>query len=136
MTKVMCFGTFDILHPGHLSYFRQARKYGDELIVVIARDKNVRKKRLIFNEKERRQIVHGLKIVDRTVLGNIKDSFKIIEQIKPGIICLGYDHQIKEKTLRKELKKRNLSPQIERAKAYHPEKFKSSKIKEIICGAV
>lgn len=133
MTTVMCFGTFDILHPGHLSYFRQAKKYGDVLVVVIARDKNVRKKKLIFNEKERLKMIESLKTIDKAVLGNLKDSFKIIKQLKPDIICLGYDHQIREEILRKELKKRNLNPQIERAKAYHPEKFKSSRIKEIIC---
>ncbi|HLC71304.1 MAG TPA: adenylyltransferase/cytidyltransferase family protein, partial [Candidatus Nanoarchaeia archaeon] len=38
MKTVMCFGTFDILHPGHLHYLQQAKKYGDYLMVVIARD--------------------------------------------------------------------------------------------------
>ena len=37
ITKVMCFGAFDGLHKGHLSYFKQARKYGDYVIAVIAR---------------------------------------------------------------------------------------------------
>ncbi|MBI2582387.1 adenylyltransferase/cytidyltransferase family protein, partial [Candidatus Woesearchaeota archaeon] len=31
MKKVMCFGTFDLLHLGHLNYFQQAKKYGDYL---------------------------------------------------------------------------------------------------------
>ena len=39
--KVMVFGTFDGLHPGHLSYFKQARKYGDYLIAIVALDENV-----------------------------------------------------------------------------------------------
>ncbi len=43
MTTVMCFGTFDILHPGHLYFLRECEKYGDELIVVIARDATVEK---------------------------------------------------------------------------------------------
>ena len=43
MKKVMVFGTFDGLHEGHLDFFRQAREYGDYLIVAVARDVNVKK---------------------------------------------------------------------------------------------
>ena len=35
MKRVICFGTFDHLHPGHLNYFQQAKELGDYLIVVI-----------------------------------------------------------------------------------------------------
>ena len=41
--KVMVFGTFDGLHEGHKNFFKQARKYGDYLLVVVGRDKNVEK---------------------------------------------------------------------------------------------
>ena len=43
MTTVMCFGTFDTLHPGHLYFLRECRRYGDNLVVVIARDATVAK---------------------------------------------------------------------------------------------
>ncbi|MCD4694128.1 adenylyltransferase/cytidyltransferase family protein, partial [bacterium] len=43
MIKVMCFGTFDNLHLGHLFYLKEAKKFGDYLVVVIARDNNVKK---------------------------------------------------------------------------------------------
>ena len=43
MKKVMVFGTFDIFHDGHRDYFKQAREFGDYLIVVVARDENVLK---------------------------------------------------------------------------------------------
>lgn len=36
--RVMVFGVFDGLHPGHRAFLRQARKKGDKLIVVVARD--------------------------------------------------------------------------------------------------
>ena len=42
MTKVMVFGTFDYLHEGHKDFFRQAKQYGDELVVVVARDETVK----------------------------------------------------------------------------------------------
>ena len=38
MKLVMCAGTFDIVHPGHLYFFSEAKKLGDKLIVVVARD--------------------------------------------------------------------------------------------------
>ena len=47
--KVICFGTFDILHLGHVNFFKQAKSLGDELVVVIARDVNVKSK-LVHNE--------------------------------------------------------------------------------------
>ena len=43
MRKIIVFGTFDILHKGHLNLFKQAKQHGDYLMAVIARDKNVKK---------------------------------------------------------------------------------------------
>ena len=40
--KVMAFGSFDLLHPGHLDYIERAARLGDHLIVVIARDSSIR----------------------------------------------------------------------------------------------
>ncbi len=130
----MCFGTFDILHLGHLHYFRQAKKYGDYLIVVIARDttKQVQKKSIIFNEHERRELVQGFKLVDKAVLGYPDNHFRIIQEQQPDVICLGYDHPIREQWLRQRLAGLNLHPAIKRMKAYRPKIFKSSKIKEIV----
>ena len=41
--SVMAFGTFDLLHPGHLSYLNKSKKLGSKLIVVVARDANTLK---------------------------------------------------------------------------------------------
>lgn len=128
----MCFGTFDLLHLGHLNYFQQAKKYGDYLMVVIALDKTklMQKKEIIFSEKERLELVKGLKIVDETVLGYPEDYFKIIEEKKPGVIFLGYDHQISEKELAVKLKERGLQPEICRAKPFKSGKHKSTLLRE------
>lgn len=128
MTTIMCFGTFDILHLGHLNYFKQAKKHGDYLVVVIARDQNVKKK-LIFNERERLKLLQSLEIVNQAVLGDLTDHFKIIKKINPDIICLGYDHQIKRSELKGKLSKFGLHPKIVRMKPYQEQKYKSSKIK-------
>ena len=134
MIKVMCFGTFDLLHLGHLYYFEQAKKYGDYLIVVIARDKTkqLQKKSILFSEKERLRLIQSLKIVDEAVLGNPDDHFKIITEKKPDVICLGYDHKITASNLQKALSVHHLHPIIKRINSYHLKKQKSTKLKEKI----
>ena len=132
--KVMCFGTFDLLHLGHLHYFREAKQYGDYLVVVIARDetKQLQKKPTVFSETERLELIQSLKIVDRAVLGNQEDHFKIIEEIKPEVVCLGYDHSISDEMLQKKLSALGLKPKIIRISSYNPSKQKSTLLKELI----
>ncbi|MBI2646898.1 FAD synthase [Candidatus Woesearchaeota archaeon] len=131
MKKIMCTGTFDIIHPGHLYYLSEAKKYGDELIVVVARDetsKAFKGKNPLHNEKDRLEAVRMLKIVDKAVLGNKGDIFKIIEDLKPDIICLGYDQKVQMQQLEEELKKRGIKAEIIRIDAYMPHLYKSSKL--------
>jgi len=128
----MCFGTFDLLHLGHLNYFQQAKRYGDYLVVVIARDKTkiAQKKEVIFSERERLELVKNLRVVDEAVLGYPDDHFRIIEEKRPDIIFLGYDHKIDERVLAKKLMERGLSPVIKRAKPFKIGKHKSTLLRE------
>ncbi|MEK6809323.1 MAG: adenylyltransferase/cytidyltransferase family protein [Nanoarchaeota archaeon] len=130
--KVMCFGTFDLLHLGHLNYFQQAKKHGDYLIVVIARDKTkqIQKKDIIFSEKERLELIKNIRIVDEAVFGYPDNHFRIITEKKPDVIFLGYDHKIDEKTLAMKLQQLGLKPKIARAKAFKVGKHKSSLLRE------
>ena len=132
MKTVMCFGTFDLLHLGHLNYFQQAKKHGDYLMVVIARDKTkqMQKKEIIFSEKERLELVKNLKIVDEAVLGYPDNHLRIIEEKKPDVIFLGYDHTVNEKVLAMKLQKMGLKPKILRAKPYKLGKHKSTLLRE------
>lgn len=132
MKKILVFGTFDILHRGHLNFFKQAKKFGDFLIVVVARDKNVRKIKNHLpsnNEKKRLENLRQVKIVNQVVLGYIRDPYKIIEKIQPDMICLGYDQNSFTDNLEKELKARKIACQVFRLKSFKPEKYKSSKIR-------
>lgn len=129
MRKVMVFGTFDILHKGHEYLLKEAKKYGDYLVVLIARDKTIlkiKKRKPIYNEKNRLKNLKKLKSVDKVILGDIEDKYKKIEIEKPDVICLGYDQKAFTKNLKKELTKKNLFPKIIRLKSFHPEKYKSS----------
>lgn len=129
MKKVLVAGTFDFFHPGHEYFLEEAKKYGDELIVVIARDSRVAKMKGFLpehNEKERKAVVEKKGIADRVLLGNESNVFDIIEEIKPDVICLGYDQFMKEKDLELELKKRKIKVEVIRLNSYHPDKYKSS----------
>src|SRR3990167_1952473 len=107
LKKVMVFGAFDGFHPGHLDFFRQAKKFGDFLIVSVGTDKNVEKikgKKPLFSEEERLDLVANLKIVDRAVLGAAHDFYVQIKQQAPDVICLGYDQWSTEKEVTSNLR--------------------------------
>lgn len=127
--KVLVFGTFDGLHKGHLNLFLQAKKHGDYLIVVVARDATVKKVKghaPKFSEQERVKKVFAQKIVDDAQLGNLKSYYKKIKEIKPAVICLGYDQTAFVEDLEKEIEKMKLKIEIVRLKPYNPKKYKSS----------
>jgi len=133
MKKVLVFGTFDGLHPGHLSLFKQARQYGDYLIVVVARDstvKKIKKRFPIRDEKERLRRVQECELVNEARLGYKDNPYQIIKEIKPEVICLGYDQKAFIKDLPKELKKMDLGTKIYRMKPYKPKKFHSTILNE------
>ncbi|MFH1399570.1 MAG: adenylyltransferase/cytidyltransferase family protein [Candidatus Woesearchaeota archaeon] len=132
MKTVMIFGTFDILHPGHLNLFSQARRLGDQLIVIIARDKNVTQikgQKPVNNEKKRLREIKHFRNVDLAVLGSLEYPYKMIEQLRPDVICLGYDQQSFTDNLEKELVKRNLLTKIVRLRPYKSSQYKSCKLK-------
>ncbi len=134
MIKIMAFGTFDIFHEGHENFLRQAREYGDYLIVVIARDETVEKvkSRLPQNdENSRLEIIKKSDLADEVILGSLADKYEVIKKYRPEMICLGYDQEIFTENLREKLKEFDLSKtKIVRLKAYYPEKYKSSKLRE------
>lgn len=134
--KVLVFGTFDGLHEGHKDFFRQAKEYGDFLVVVVGRDSTVEKtkgKLSKHNEQERLKAVEECELVNEARLGNQAppgeklDPYKIVEEINPDIICLGYDQTFFADKLAEELPKRGLGHiKIHRLKAFEPEKYHSS----------
>ncbi len=120
MTRVMATGVFDILHSGHLHYLQEARKLGDELVVVVATDATVRKRKHepITPEKMRVELVSALKPVDRAVLGREGDIYSVVLEIKPDIIALGYDQHFDEKELERQLNSRGLNVKVVRLAKY------------------
>jgi FAD synthetase len=135
MKTVLVFGTFDMLHPGHIFFFKEARKQGDRLVVVIARDLTVKQVKGSFpqnNEMTRLEEVKKIEEVDDAMLGSsTDDKLEIIEKIKPDVICLGYDQKAFAENLEDELVKRNLFPEVKRLEPYKAEKYKTSKLRKL-----
>lgn len=134
MKTVMVFGTFDKLHAGHLNFFKQARHFGDKLIVVVARDKTVKQIKHNLpsqNENQRLEIIKQCGFADTAVLGNLGDKYRIIQDIKPDVICLGYDQNSFSDNLKEKLNSLNLgSIKIHRLKPYKENIYKTSKLRE------
>lgn len=120
MVKVMATGTFDLLHLGHIYYLKEAKKLGDQLMVVVATDSTVRKlKHEPINPEEiRLKLIKELRVVDEAYLGHEIDMYEIVEQIRPDIIALGFDQIHDEKKLQLELKNRKIDAQIVRLCEY------------------
>jgi FAD synthetase len=114
--RVMASGVFDILHLGHLHYLEESKKLGDQLIVVIATDETVRelKHEPITSEEIRCELVRSLKPVDDAILGYSGNKYKIVDEIKPDILTLGYDQIHDEEKIKSELKKRGLKTKVVR----------------------
>ncbi|MBW2971344.1 FAD synthase [Candidatus Woesearchaeota archaeon] len=133
MTRVVTSGSFDVLHPGHLNMLRQAKRYGDELIVIVARDETIQKvkgKKPLIAEKKRLKYVKKLPMVDNAVLGDFDDPYKVIAELNPDVFCVGYDQKAFVPDLKAEIRKRNLKTRVEKLKPYRDERYKSSFLKD------
>jgi len=116
VTRVVAQGTFDLLHPGHVHYLRDAAAMGEELHVIIARSENVTHKTPpVIPDEQRREMVAALKPVDEAHLGHPEDIFVPIERIGPDVIALGYDQHHDEERLQTALSDRGIDCEIRRA---------------------
>ncbi len=134
MHIVMAFGTFDLIHPGHLHFLRQAHRHGDHLIVVIARDQTVSKLKgtpPLHTERERQQNMKDTALAENVILGNIRNHLRCIETYRPAVIALGYDQTHFTDSLRADLDRLGLKKTaIVRISAFQPKIYKTSLLKK------
>lgn len=94
-TVVFTNGVFDLLHPGHVRYLREARALGDALIVAVNSDRSVRANkgpgRPINPEHERAEVLLALDCVDAAVVFDEETPHAIVSAIKPDILVKGAD---------------------------------------------
>ena len=95
MKKVLTFGVFDYFHLGHLRLFKQAKQYGDYLIVAVQRDECVAEDKpgavLRYSLDERIELIESIKIVD-DVLPYDHISPLFLDHMDFDILALGEDH--------------------------------------------
>ncbi|MFQ5801248.1 MAG: adenylyltransferase/cytidyltransferase family protein [Candidatus Hydrothermarchaeales archaeon] len=126
---IVCGGVFDILHPGHIFILDKAKSLGDVLVVIVARDSTVEKRKRIpiVPEDQRLEMVGQLKPVDVAVLGYEGDPLKIIEEIRPDVIVLGPDQHHDEKMIKEGMKKRGIVVEVKRIEEYKKCELNSTK---------
>jgi FAD synthetase len=118
MTRVVAQGTFDILHPGHVHYLREARSMGDELYVIVARESNVtHKPDPVIPGPQRVEMVAAIDPVDHARLGHPEDIFVPIREIDPDVIALGYDQHHDAAAIESQLADRDVDCEVRRASA-------------------
>ncbi|MXR52177.1 adenylyltransferase/cytidyltransferase family protein [Halovenus sp. WSH3] len=122
MSRVVAQGTFDILHPGHVHYLREAKAMGDQLHVIVARAANVtHKPDPIVSEPQRVEMVEALDPVDHARLGDPDDIFVPIEEIDPAVIALGHDQHHDIEKLEARLAERGIDCTVERVSGREPD---------------
>jgi len=88
-------GCFDIIHYGHLTYLKAAKKLGDVLIVGLNSDGSVRKNkgtlRPINKDKHRAEILAAFEFIDFIILFSENTPLKLIQAISPDILVKGSD---------------------------------------------
>jgi FAD synthetase len=131
--RVIAFGTFDTLHPGHTSFLKQAKKLGDYLLVVVARDvfvQRAKSRQPLHSELKRLKQIKKLGIADKAILGSrVHNWFRTLRSNKIDLIALGYDQKPPIKELKQKLRLHRLgNVKIVRLRSLRPEVYKSSKI--------
>ncbi len=130
---VLASGVFDLLHLGHVKFLESAKKIGGrnaELIVIVARDSTVKKrkgKKPIMPENQRRALVESLRVVDEAILGYERfDIGKVIEKIRPDVIVVGYDQSGMEKIVKDYIEKKKLKIKIAKIGKFGEDELDSS----------
>ncbi len=103
---VMVSGGFDPVHIGHVRLFQEAKKLGDELVVVVNNDewKMAKRRHVFMPDKERKEIIEAFACVDKVVITGHKDPkgpknmgvSKELRKIKPDIFANGGDRDEKD----------------------------------------
>jgi len=88
-------GVFDLLHPGHVRYLREARQLGDALIIGVNADRSVRANkgpsRPINRAEERVEILLAMGFVDAVVVFDEETPLAIITEMQPDVLVKGAD---------------------------------------------
>lgn len=93
-TIALCHGVFDLIHPGHITHFKQAAEYADVLVVSITSAKYVRKGpgRPYFNDEERLSVLSSIDVIDYCMISDGYTVDDVIEAVEPDFYVKGEEY--------------------------------------------
>jgi cytidyltransferase-like protein len=127
---VMMGGAFEIIHPGHIRAFTEAKALGDTLVVVVATDESVEKNKgrpPVTKQGSRVELVSSIRQVDLAIPGNKGSIYDILLKIRPDVVALGYDQRHNDDEIVQEAARRGLRISTARLGTHIPD-VKTSKI--------
>jgi len=105
MKRVLVYGTFDILHYGHIRFLKQAKAMGDYLIVGLSTDafNKIKHKKAYFTYEQRKKLLEATRYVDLIIPENTwEQKVSDIKKYEADILCMGEDWKGKFDNLREE----------------------------------
>ena len=106
MKRVITYGTFDLLHYGHINLLQRAKSYGDYLIVVLSTDEfnwNEKKKKCYFNYEQRKKLLEAIRYVDLVIPEeNWEQKVQDVQEYHVDTFVMGDDWKGKFDFLREE----------------------------------
>ena len=95
MKKVITYGTFDLLHYGHINLLRRARELGDYLIVALSTDEfnwNEKQKVCYFTYEQRKQLLEAIRYVDLVIPEeNWEQKVSDVKEFRVDTFVMGND---------------------------------------------
>lgn len=94
MKRIITYGTFDILHYGHINLLKRAKQLGDYLIVVLSSDEfnQVKNKTSYYNYEQRKKILEACRYVDLVIPeNNWEQKIEDVKEYKIDIFVMGDD---------------------------------------------
>jgi cytidyltransferase-like protein len=123
-------GGFELIHYGHVYTISKAKSLGDALVVSVARDSTIRKRKKrepLVNEDDRVRLLSSLREVDAAILGVEGDIYVTLQKVNPDIVALGYDQYHMEDEVKREAEKRGMKLKVVRLDSPYPH-IKTTKI--------
>src|SRR5699024_5561806 len=96
MRRVITYGTYDLLHYGHIELLRRAKQYGDYLIVALSTDEfnKIKSKKSYYNYEQRKMMLESIRYVDLVIPeNNWEQKIDDVRNFKVDTFLMGHDRE-------------------------------------------